>query len=255
MPGTDLRRGGRRDLGEAERADDRRVRHAGPCDPDLPAAGERDHAAVFSAATRFRWRRAIAWIAAIVASSVIFFGSEPRFTTRAAMSFMMTPDPSRVNKRFLRGEGYRVTVMGIGATVPIIEPTSKLVFNGNAPHDRGMADWRAVAAAVRSRRTSLGLRQDELEGVSRATVERLEAAARDVYSDLTLRRAERALGWPAGTIDRIAAGEVDVQAAVVRLGEERASEDARVDRLEESISTLTRLLSTLNERLDRLERT
>jgi hypothetical protein len=63
-----------------------------------------------------------------------------------------------------------------------------------------------VADAVRERRLALGLKQTDVAGVSPASWRKLEGAKQASYKLFLLRAVERALEWPPGTIDAIAAG-------------------------------------------------
>lgn len=64
-----------------------------------------------------------------------------------------------------------------------------------------------LAAAVRARRVALGgLTQIELEvrgGPSHGVIRNVEQAARDDYTDLTLGRLDRVLGWRPGSARRL----------------------------------------------------
>jgi hypothetical protein len=98
-------------------------------------------------------------------------------------------------------------------------------------------DWQRVAEVVRERRLALGLKQSEVPGVSAASWRKLEGAKQTSYKLFLLRAVERALEWPPGSIDAIAAGEeVPTQAPglEVRLNEL----EARFDRIESQLSYL-----------------
>lgn len=69
--------------------------------------------------------------------------------------------------------------------------------------------WDRLADAVRQRRVALGLRQADMEGAggpSYATVRNVEQSQRTKYAPRTFIQLERALSWPAGTIERILLG-------------------------------------------------
>lgn len=132
------------------------------------------------------------------------------------------------------------------------------------------------------------MKQDAIPDVSPATMARIEGASGEGYRELTLRRLERALGWPALTIDRIRDGlltgigdveiEVNTRGAPVagegdptvvlaqaqelvdqvrrsteiQLQAMRDSVDSKVTELQSSVGEITRLLADLIERVDRL---
>jgi transcriptional regulator with XRE-family HTH domain len=67
--------------------------------------------------------------------------------------------------------------------------------------------WDRVIAAAIARRSELGLTQKELAvkaGVAERTVQNLEAGKRP--QPLIRGKIERALGWPSGEMERVAAG-------------------------------------------------
>lgn len=68
-----------------------------------------------------------------------------------------------------------------------------------------MTDWQRVADAVRLRRETLGLNRED-GTASASTYYKLENAKQTSYKSFSLRAVEADLGWPAGTIDVIAAG-------------------------------------------------
>lgn len=118
-------------------------------------------------------------------------------------------------------------------------------------HASSMTDgWQAVADAVRARRTALGLRQDDMDGVSPASMARIENAVADNYRGLTLRRLERALGWAPGSIDSIRQGG---EAQVLDLGEARHDLDMGVEELYSSVEQLAGLVTRLEGRVRDLE--
>jgi transcriptional regulator with XRE-family HTH domain len=66
-------------------------------------------------------------------------------------------------------------------------------------------DYNRLAKAVRSRRTSLGLRQSDL-GVSTARIGQVEQGKDAPLSALSAAAICRALGWSADSIDRVLGG-------------------------------------------------
>lgn len=62
-----------------------------------------------------------------------------------------------------------------------------------------------MADAVKRRRETLGLNRED-GSASASTYFKLENAKQDSYKSRSLRAVESDLGWPAGTIDEIAAG-------------------------------------------------
>jgi hypothetical protein len=94
-----------------------------------------------------------------------------------------------------------------------------------------------VAEAVRERRLALGLKQSDVPGVSAASWRKLEGAKQTSYKLFLLRAVERALEWPPGTIDAIAAGggvPTHPPGVEVRLDEL----EARFARIESQLSDL-----------------
>lgn len=100
-------------------------------------------------------------------------------------------------------------------------------------------DWQRVAQEVRRRRLALGLARTAADGVSPATWTKLENARQRSYKPFLLANVERALRWPPGTIERIAAGRdlpPDDPAAPSPSLEERVRRlEERVDDLEARI--------------------
>lgn len=79
----------------------------------------------------------------------------------------------------------------------------------------GVNDWGRVIAAVIARRSELGLTQRELAAkaaVAERTVQNLEAGKRP--QPLIRGKIERALGWQAGEMARIAAAKPPEQPAI-----------------------------------------
>jgi transcriptional regulator with XRE-family HTH domain len=96
-------------------------------------------------------------------------------------------------------------------------------------HDPDQQDWSYLGRLVRERRTELGLTQAEVQsagGPSPATLYLIEAGRRGSYRPQVLRRLERALGWPAGSVRRALAGHPVPEGAekiIPPAGEDRAS--------------------------------
>ncbi|WP_199444487.1 hypothetical protein [Umezawaea beigongshangensis] len=70
-------------------------------------------------------------------------------------------------------------------------------------------DWDRLARAVVDRRTRLDLTQEAVYaagGPSTVTLRYIESSGRTRYQPLILARLERALGWEAGSVDRILRG-------------------------------------------------
>ena len=70
-------------------------------------------------------------------------------------------------------------------------------------------DWRRLGRFVAAERARLGLSPAQLAaqiGLSKRTIENVEAGGRDTYRHTTLSRIEDALGWEPGSVERILAG-------------------------------------------------
>lgn len=67
-------------------------------------------------------------------------------------------------------------------------------------------DWQNLAQHISARRLALGLNQADIEGVSTATMTKLENAAAEGYRPSTLAALERALKWSHGSVEAILAG-------------------------------------------------
>jgi len=104
-------------------------------------------------------------------------------------------------------------------------------------------DWTRLGDAVVHAYESLGLRHTEfaeLSGLSRSTLHRLERGIGAAPSDATVKRVERALGWPAGTVLDVADGAEAPQASLpttVRVRKPAALSDPTIlDQLPTQIS-------------------
>lgn len=113
-----------------------------------------------------------------------------------------------------------------------------------------MTDWHRVADAIERRRAVLFSSREEAadaSGVAVTVWQQLERAKKDAYRKGTLARVEKALRWPAGTIDAIGEGgappmdgttngqpatEISLHAKIDRLTDrDRSVIEAAVDRL------------------------
>ena len=104
-------------------------------------------------------------------------------------------------------------------------------------------DWQRVADAVRERRLALGLRQSDVPGVSPASWRKLEGAKQTSYKLFLLRAVERALEWPAGTIEAIATGD--------EIPNHAPGLEVRINDLEARFQRIEAQLTTLVDRLSR----
>ena len=69
--------------------------------------------------------------------------------------------------------------------------------------------WRELAAAIRHRRATLGIRQTDVRsrgGPGLSSVQHLETGARTNYTQRTIDQLEVALDWPPGTVAKILDG-------------------------------------------------
>lgn len=126
-----------------------------------------------------------------------------------------------------------------------------------------------IAAAVRSRRSELGLSQEDAARasgglVSTANLRVVEGAGRSSFRERSLRGVARALGWPDDAIGRIAAGEdprhfetpspasPGQRPRATVAGVELATAD-QIEALQQQIDELRSAVSSLGSPLDRLE--
>lgn len=118
--------------------------------------------------------------------------------------------------------------------------------------------WEDVAAAVRRRRSELGLRQNELAdraAVDVSTLRNIEHVRRESYDPVTLAKVSRALGWETDAIDRILAGEEPVERRDSSVpGTELAETNRLLGTLEARVREIERRLDHLDRLVDRLLR-
>ncbi len=110
----------------------------------------------------------------------------------------------------------------------------------NEPHSE---DWWTVAEAIRARRSTLGLTQQDLATASRLgiqTIRNIEAGRSGDRRGATLHAIENALKWPHGVIQELGRSERSAVPPEI---------EARLRMVEDAVTTLTDDLERLVDHL------